>query len=422
MSDERSETPPLTQIDSKSSMFEKVHPNIRRQIDQALIDRQPATYKAVYDKFSLHAMGVSYTAFYCYASRLRANAAFIGLAQITLPEGAAVNNMLPELLGQRLFEAALDEETSAATLYRLAHTYRIANEAYYAKRRFTAQLEDQERRARAKENDDFLRMANQLIHAQANEDFIKSHVAHQAQAAVKSLVSPPIQPRSVSDGDASASGRANDLSPIRAPAEATRMDATEHDSVASARTAAPSLHPAQHSALGTQHSSPAAPAKRDDNLDLLNRYLVILERYTKTREQALQSKPLAATNANADSAPIRARSAGEGDATPITPHAPTAGEGVTPTVPHAAHSDTTGRSALHTPHAHAPAHASSFIRPPFTSPGEVKGQPSSFFLEPAAFTTLAPSIPRTTSPTSLSERRHELRRQRRRERHRKRRA
>ena len=120
MSSEPSQAPHLTPIDSKSSIFEKVHPRIRHQIDQALVNRQPATYKGVWDKFNVQAYGVSYTAFYTYASRVRANAALIGLASVTLPEGTNVNDMLPELLGHRLFEAAIDEEASPGTLYRLA--------------------------------------------------------------------------------------------------------------------------------------------------------------------------------------------------------------------------------------------------------------------------------------------------------------
>ena len=45
MTDQSPQTPVVTQIDSKSSIFEKTDPDLRRRIDQALADRQPPTYK-----------------------------------------------------------------------------------------------------------------------------------------------------------------------------------------------------------------------------------------------------------------------------------------------------------------------------------------------------------------------------------------
>jgi hypothetical protein len=185
MTAENFDIPHVTPIDSKSSMFAKTDPMLRRRIDRALVERQPATYKGVYEEFRLHSLGISFTAFYTYASRLRANAASMGLAEVALPEGAAVSEMLPELLGNRLFEAAMDEDATPGTLYRLALSYRIACEAFYARRRFAAEIEDEreeksrrsaaklekeKQKARSNELDELCRMAEQFS-KMANQHF-----------------------------------------------------------------------------------------------------------------------------------------------------------------------------------------------------------------------------------------------------------
>ena len=190
MTDQSPQTPVLTQIDSKSSIFEKTDPDLRRRIDQALVDRQPSTYKAVYEQFDLQAHGISFTAFYYYATRVRANAALIGLAQVTLPEGTVAGDLLPELLGQRLLDASFDEETSAGTLCRLAHTYRIACEAYYARRRFAALFDDEKRKAVAKENDEFYDIANQFIKASKTQRLAEARAPRDAIVALEAGADP----------------------------------------------------------------------------------------------------------------------------------------------------------------------------------------------------------------------------------------
>ena len=97
----------LGPIDSRSSVIERVGPVVRQKIDQALVDRQPATYKAVYEKFGLQVHGVSFTAFYYYARKVRTNAALVEMARLSLPDDQPVDKFLPEIVGQRFLEAAL---------------------------------------------------------------------------------------------------------------------------------------------------------------------------------------------------------------------------------------------------------------------------------------------------------------------------
>ena len=119
-------------LETQSSLYQKLPPSLRRQVDRAIVDHDPPTYRAVFDKFKLAAHAVSFTAFYRYARRIRTNAALVELASLALPEGAPVDKFLPEIVGERFLEAALDEETSPQTLHRLAVTHRIAIQNHIA--------------------------------------------------------------------------------------------------------------------------------------------------------------------------------------------------------------------------------------------------------------------------------------------------
>lgn len=127
MSDQSKTTAVLEKIETQSSLYEKLAPDFRRRLDQAIVDHDPPTYRALFDKFKLADHSVSFMAFYRYARRIRLNAALLGIAELTMPEGARLNKLLPDLIGQRLLDACFDEETSARTLHRLADAYRIAS-------------------------------------------------------------------------------------------------------------------------------------------------------------------------------------------------------------------------------------------------------------------------------------------------------
>jgi hypothetical protein len=161
MSDQSKPAAVSGKIETQSSLYEKLTPDLRRQLDRAIADHEPATYQALFDKFELAGRGVSFAAFYRYARRVRANVALAEFARLSLPDGAPADQFLPEVIGQRLLEAALDEETSAGTLYRLAHAYRIAGEAYYARRRFATQIENDKRKSLTDETRQLCELARQ---------------------------------------------------------------------------------------------------------------------------------------------------------------------------------------------------------------------------------------------------------------------
>jgi hypothetical protein len=160
VSDQAAKPDPPDLTVSRSTVFEKLSPVFR--LDQALIDRQPPAYRAVYDQFDLGAHGISYTAFYNYARRVRTQSAILELAQHVSPDAPQSHEILPEILSQRLLGAALDEETSPRTLQRLADAYRIASATLFARRRLAAQLDDAKHNARNREADDLCPTARQI--------------------------------------------------------------------------------------------------------------------------------------------------------------------------------------------------------------------------------------------------------------------
>jgi len=131
----------LQDIETKSSIFEKTDPDFRRRLDQAIIDHNPPTYRAVFTKFNLGAKDISFMAFYRYARRIRTHAAMIELTQQTLPDDCDPVAVIPNLLAHRLLDAAVDEETSPRTLQRLTDAWRFAAQTHLVLQRQQAAIE-----------------------------------------------------------------------------------------------------------------------------------------------------------------------------------------------------------------------------------------------------------------------------------------
>jgi len=148
---------------SKSSLFEKLDPNLRRKLDRAILNRDPPTYKAAYARFNLADLGVSFAAFYAYARRLRLNAALAESASLVVPDGRDRAALLPEIVADRLLEALLDDDASPAAIERLAYAYRVAHSAALAARRLDARLDDARRRAESSEIDALVNLMNKYV-------------------------------------------------------------------------------------------------------------------------------------------------------------------------------------------------------------------------------------------------------------------
>ena len=132
--------PAVAPVDSRSSLVEKLAPDLRRRLDDALVNRQPATYRDAYEQFKLQDHGVSYTAFYYYARRVRVKASLLEMARLTPDSGPHAHELLPEICAQRFLEASLDENASSRRLHRLAEIYRIASHTSLERRRLDFQI------------------------------------------------------------------------------------------------------------------------------------------------------------------------------------------------------------------------------------------------------------------------------------------
>jgi hypothetical protein len=158
----------LERIETNSSIFEKTSRDLRRQINQAVIDRDPPPYWAIYEHFCLYDFQISFHAFYRYARRLRFHAANLDLAELALPEGTNVADMLPELLAQRLLEVALDESASPRTIQRLADAWRITASARFTLGRHAAVPEDPKKKEVAPENNRLIDTLRRYLKASAD--------------------------------------------------------------------------------------------------------------------------------------------------------------------------------------------------------------------------------------------------------------
>jgi hypothetical protein len=149
----------LLEIDSRSTLFEKLPPDLRRRLDQAIIDHDPPRYRALHAKFNLAAHGVSFTALYRYARRLRLQADMLHVASLALPDSPDVAESLPTLLAYRLLDALNDESSSPRMLHRLVDAWRIATTTRLALDRQEAALAEDRRKSKNREAEDLCRLA-----------------------------------------------------------------------------------------------------------------------------------------------------------------------------------------------------------------------------------------------------------------------
>jgi len=162
-------TTTIEKLETQSSIFQKTGPDLRRRLDQAVIDHDPPTYKAIYNKFDLAAKGISFMAFYRYARRRRTHAALIELPHQALPEDCDAVEILPKLLAHRLLDAAADDSTSPGTLQRLTDAWRIAARTYLILQRHQTEIEQLRKKANRAETDELCKVVKQyasLVRAQ----------------------------------------------------------------------------------------------------------------------------------------------------------------------------------------------------------------------------------------------------------------
>jgi len=183
-------------VESRSSVFAKLPADFRLELHHAIIDREPPTYRALYFKFNLADHGVSFTAFYRYARRLRHQADLLDLADLAVPENADVPAAIHTLMSHRLLDSLLHDESSPNALHRLAESYRIATASLINLQRQKEILKEAVRKEREHDTEcfrkataDFRRLARQQIAG------LRAHypvpAPDQPQSAPDEIQSPP---------------------------------------------------------------------------------------------------------------------------------------------------------------------------------------------------------------------------------------
>jgi len=107
-----------------SAMFEKLTPEERRKINQAIVDHSQPTYRRLYERFNLLAKGIHFFAFYRYARTLRAQAELAMVAELIAPNPGDIPKIMQRLAGAECIAAMLHpEETGSGK--RLARYERV---------------------------------------------------------------------------------------------------------------------------------------------------------------------------------------------------------------------------------------------------------------------------------------------------------
>ncbi len=117
--------PHRTHENNKSSLFEKLPPDLRRAVDIAIIERHPPTFRAVWMELQLGRFGVSFTAFYRYARRLRDRVNLAEAAGLAAENDPGIDDAIQKLVSRQLLELLLNthgpESTKEITALMSAH-------------------------------------------------------------------------------------------------------------------------------------------------------------------------------------------------------------------------------------------------------------------------------------------------------------
>jgi hypothetical protein len=116
--------PFMRRDNSTSSMFKKLDATLREKVNRAIADRSPPMLQSVYETFDLKNRGISFSAFYRYARRLREQTTELQTAELAGDEGVDIAASLPTLLGRRFVDQLLyNEDLTAVAIARLTGAY-----------------------------------------------------------------------------------------------------------------------------------------------------------------------------------------------------------------------------------------------------------------------------------------------------------
>src|SRR5215468_2881682 len=97
---------------SKSTVLEKLPREVRAAVDRALVNRDPPTYRAIFQKFELNLFNISFSSFYAYGRRVRYEAALLDQAMAVAPSTHDAADIATRLLSMHLILLLQDEDPS----------------------------------------------------------------------------------------------------------------------------------------------------------------------------------------------------------------------------------------------------------------------------------------------------------------------
>src|SRR5262249_28464449 len=113
------QTDPVRNLGPVSTVLDRIHPGLRRGVDRAILEQDPPILQDVSIQCQLRANGVSRSAFYRYAKRLRHRLEIVQSAEMLHIEGRDHNDDIQLILAAKFFEAAQDPETKPDVLHKL---------------------------------------------------------------------------------------------------------------------------------------------------------------------------------------------------------------------------------------------------------------------------------------------------------------
>ena len=139
------------EADNRSTLLEKLPRETLSNLESAIIHRTPPTFRACFEEFSLADHGISFSAFYRFARRLRDQARLTRLAEISETQPETALAAIPQLVANQLVDVLTTENPSSRTVARLANAYRHFITAQVARRRLDFAELDHKENERTKE-------------------------------------------------------------------------------------------------------------------------------------------------------------------------------------------------------------------------------------------------------------------------------
>lgn len=98
------------QDNSRTAVFEKLPPELRRAVNVAIIEQAPPNFRALWMQFELGKYGVRYHSLYRYARRLRDRVNLAEAAALATEDDADIDGAIQKLASRRLLELLLNTD------------------------------------------------------------------------------------------------------------------------------------------------------------------------------------------------------------------------------------------------------------------------------------------------------------------------